>query len=306
MEFKELGKTKTRIPAIGMGTWKLGNNTRGGADALKEGFRLGAKFVDTAEMYGTEHIVGRALNGESGVFVATKVSPHHLSYDDVIQACERSLSELGIKQIDLYQVHWPNKSIPIKETMRAMDKLVEDGKIRYIGVSNFDIDEFEEAQAALKANEIVSNQVEYSMLVRDPETSGLLDYCTSNKITLIAYSPLVRGALLENKYRDLVKILSEIGKAHDATESQIALSWLLSKEQVVAIPKAGKIEHIRENAAAADVELGTDEIDKISNAALKFSHNSVAGPFHNIMKRSSLPWSIHGMLPGNQKKDAKK
>ncbi len=302
MKFKELGKTGALIPTIGMGTWKLGDGGQGGTLALKEGFRLGAKFVDTAEMYGTEHLVGKALIGEKEVFVATKVSPHHLSYDDVIRSCERSLKELGIRQIDLYQVHWPNKSIPIKETMRAMERLVDEGKIKYIGVSNFDIAEFEEAQAALSANEIVSNQVEYSVLVRDPETSGLLDYCKSNKITLIAYSPLVRGALRDRRYMDFVKILSEIGKEHDATDSQIALSWLLSKEQVVAVPKAGRIEHIRENVASADINLDADEIERIGKVAMRFKHNSVAGPFHNIMKRSSLPWSIHEMLPGNWKK----
>lgn len=306
MEFKELGKSKTMIPSVGMGTWKLGEDAENSICALKEGFKIGAKFVDTAEMYGTEYIVRKSLEGEKGVFVATKVSPHHLSYDEVIRACDRSLGELGIKQIDLYQVHWPNKSIPIKETMRAMEKLVEEGKIKYIGVSNFDVKEFEEAQCALGDSEIVSNQVEYSLLVRDPENSGLLDYCKNNKITLIAYSPLVRGALFENRYAPLDKALSEIGKAHNATASQIALSWLLAKDQVVAIPKANKIEHVRENIAAADISLGKDEVDKIGDIASKFKHASVAGPFHNLMKRSSLPWSIHGMLPGNQKKKDQK
>ncbi len=296
MEFKQLGKTGVRIPVVGMGTWKFGVDKERDIAALREGIRLGMKFIDTAEMYHSEHIVGDAIDGERYVFVATKVTPHHLHYDDVIRACENSLRELRVKQIDLYQIHWPNKQIPIKETMQAMEQLVKDGKIKYIGVSNFDVAEFEEAQAALKSNEIVSNQVEYSLLVRDPENNGVLDYCKENKVTLIAYSPLVRGALFGNKYKQLNWTLNEIGRKHNRTVSQVALAWLLSKEPVVVIPKASSIEHVRENAAAAGLELSKEELAKIDDALHGQKHSSVAGAFSGILKGSSLPWKLHEKL----------
>ncbi len=291
MELKELGRTGVKIPAIGIGTWKLGSDTYADIMAMKEGFRLGMKFIDTAEMYKTEGIVRDAIKGES-VFVATKVSPHHLHYDGVIRACDESLKTLGVKCIDLYQIHWPNKTVPIKETMKAMEKLVEDGKIKYIGVSNFSVKEFEDAQSALKSQRIVSNQVEYSILVRNPE-HDLLDYCTKNKVTLIAYSPLARGGLFDTRYNELLSIMNSIGKKHGKTIIQVALNWLISKEPVVAIPKASNIDHMKENAGAGDFKLTKEEIEEINKVLYKFKHGSVAGRFGPILKSSSLPWHIY-------------
>lgn len=171
MELKELGGSGEKIPAIGIGTWKMGVDRKAEVAALGAGIAAGSRFVDTAEIYGTEHIVAEALRGKSGVFVATKVWPNHLHYDDVIKACDRSLAQLGVKSIDLYQIHWPNYKVPIEETMAAMEKLVDDGKIRHIGVSNFSAKEMQEARAAMKRYDIVSNQVEFSILVRDAEKS---------------------------------------------------------------------------------------------------------------------------------------
>ncbi|MDE1851597.1 MAG: aldo/keto reductase [Candidatus Micrarchaeota archaeon] len=264
MRKKELGKTKEMIPELGMGTWKLGQDPEKELAALKEGFSLGMRFVDTAEMYHTEDIVGRALNGEKEVFVATKVSPSHFAYDDVIKSCNASLEKLGIKTIDLYQLHWPNPRVPIAETMKAMEKLVEDGKIRYIGVSNFSVDEMKAAQDSLKRNEIVSNQVEYSVLVRDVE-DGLLDYCQKEKVTVIAYSPLAMGRLYDAKYSRVCGMLEEIGKKYGKSVAQIALNWLLSKENVVAIPKAGNPKHMAENAAASGFEMSKEDIGRMND-----------------------------------------
>lgn len=188
MEYRELGKTGERISCVGMGTWKLGYNPDAEIAALREGISLGINFIDTAKMYHSEGAVGMAIKGED-VFIATKVSPDHFAYDDVIKACNRSLKELGIKAIDLYQLHWPNPNIPIKETMRAMEHLAKLGKIRHIGVSNFSVEEMIEAQDALKSEEIVSNQVEYSPFVREI-VDHLGDFCREEKITMIAYSPL--------------------------------------------------------------------------------------------------------------------
>ena len=144
---KYLGNTKEKIPEVGIGTWKLGVNPEKEINALRAGIDAGMRFIDTAEMYGTEWVVARAIKNEEEVFLATKVSPSHFSYNDVIKACDRSLKSLGARQIGLYQLHWPNHSVPIRETMRAMEALVDAGKIRHIGVSNFTVKEFQEAQA---------------------------------------------------------------------------------------------------------------------------------------------------------------
>ncbi|MCL4403581.1 MAG: aldo/keto reductase [Candidatus Marsarchaeota archaeon] len=262
--YKELGRTGEKISAIGIGTWKMGVNPDKEVKSLGYAIDNGVNLVDTAEMYGTEPIVGRAISGRKEVFIATKVSPHHFKHDDVVRACNDSLRRLGVERIDLYQLHWPNRSIPIKETMRAMEELKAAGKIRHIGVSNFSVDEFEEARAALKDAEIVSNQVEYSVLVREPE-SGLLDYCEKNGITLIAYSPLARGALHQKRYSELADLLSEIGSKYNRSIEQVALNWLLSKKPVVAIPKSSSLEHTKSNIASADFSLSAEDIGRIND-----------------------------------------
>jgi diketogulonate reductase-like aldo/keto reductase len=220
-------------------------------------------FIDTAEMYGAGHseeLIGEAIKGiREKVFIATKVLPTNFRYEDVIKACERSLLRLKTSYIDLYQLHWPNPSIPIKETMRAMEKLVNEGKIRYIGISNFSVEETIEAMNALSKYEIVSNQVEYSLLVRDIE-KDLLDFCRKNKITVIAYSPLARGELLKGKYYEF---LSKIGKKYNKTAAQVALNWLIIKENVVAIPKAFSKAKIVENMGAYGWKLSDEDLKAI-------------------------------------------
>ena len=263
MIMKELGKTGEKIPAVGIGTWKMGSDPSKEIEGIKYSIENGSDFVDTAEMYGTEGIVGEAINGTEA-FVATKVSPHHFHKEDVIKACDRSISELGVKQIDLYQLHWPNKTIPINETMSAMEQLVKDGKIRYIGVSNFSVAEFKEAQSALKSEEIVSNQVEYSVLVRDPEKE-LLRFLQKNSVTLIAYSPLARGAIFSKKYKPVLDKLGNIGSKYSITPNQVAISWLISKENVVAIPKATGIEHVKQNIQAGGIRLSNEDVSSIDS-----------------------------------------
>ncbi len=264
MKYKELGSTGEKVSAIGIGTWKMGANPEDDVSAIRYALDNGVNLVDTAEMYGTEPLVGKAVAGRKDAFIATKVSPHHFGHDDVIRACDESLRRLGTDHIDLYQLHWPNSSIPIKETMRAMEELMESGKIRHIGVSNFSVKEFEEAQAALGNSRIVSNQVEYSVLVREPEDE-ILDYCDRNRITLIAYSPLARGAIRQRKYAELSSILGSIGEKHGKSAEQVALNWLISKKQVVAIPKSSSVAHMKENAGSADFNLSGDEIGSIND-----------------------------------------
>src|SRR3989304_10057603 len=169
LEFKELGKSAQKIPVLGLGTWRIGGFRRRilrvddeEVQALRSGLELGMRFIDTAEMYArghSEEVVAKAVKSErENVFITTKVSPEHLSYDNVIKSCGASLGRLETNYIDLYQVHWPNPSIPIAETMKAMERLVAEGKIRCIGVSNFSVRQTREAQEALSKSDLASNQ----------------------------------------------------------------------------------------------------------------------------------------------------
>ena len=267
MEYRQLGRTGEKIPAIGMGTWRVGNyhndeELAGQVQALKRGIELGASLIDTAEMYGagrSEQVVGKAIKGmRDKVFIATKVSPGHLHHDDVIKSCKASISRLGVAHVDLYQVHWPDPRVPIKETMSAMEKLVRDGMIRYIGVSNFSVGETEDARTALARNEIVSNQVEYSLSNRYVERE-ILPYCENAKVTLIAYSPLAQGAISNS-------LPERILQKYKMTPAQVMLNWVTRKESVVAIPKATNLEHLEENVSSISVRFEGSEYDQISAA----------------------------------------
>src|ERR1700730_16340258 len=176
---------------MAIGGWRYS----GGVEPLRAGIGMGAVLVDTAEVYGTEEVVGQAVRGiRDRVFIATKVSGQHLRYDEVLRAAEASLRRLGTGHISLYQIHWPNSWIPIQETMRAMETLVDRGLVRYIGVSNFSSDELRSAQAAMTKYPIVSNQVLYNLNRREIERD-LLPYCLMNRITIMAYTPLDDGRL---------------------------------------------------------------------------------------------------------------
>jgi diketogulonate reductase-like aldo/keto reductase len=268
LEYRRLGKTDERISTIGMGTWEIGNSTdrqtrQGQIQALKRGVELGINLIDTAEMYGSgraEQLVGEAFRDErDSVFIATKVSPDHLHHDDVIAACNRSVERLGVRHIDLYQVHWPNPRIPIRETMSAMEKLVRDGLVRHVGVSNFSIEEMQEAQDALTRSELVSNQVEYSISNRSVEPD-LIPHCKKEGITIIAYSPLARGHI------PTARSSQQLLEKYQLSSAQLALNWVTREENVIAIPKSAKPEHAEENANAVSVRLDPDEYAQISRA----------------------------------------
>lgn len=272
MEFKELGKTKEKVAVIGQGTWRMGggfekdeSRDEDEVKALRRGIELEMTFIDTAEIYGSGHaeeIVGKAIKGlRDKVFIATKVSSEHLRYDDVIKAAEGSLRRLNISTIDLYQIHWPNPRIPIKETMSAMEHLIKKGKIRYVGVSNFSVKEMKEAIEALSVTELVSNQVRYSLLARDIE-NDILPFCQKERITVIAYSPLAKGAIASSIYFNL---LNKLAKKYDKTPAQIALNWLIEKDCVIAIPKASRIEHVEENAKAVGWRMSKEDYNLLSS-----------------------------------------
>ncbi len=275
METKKLGKTNIGVPVIGMGTWKLGgsytpdyNDDQEAIESLKGGIELGLTLIDTAEMYGgghSEELVGKAIKGmREKVFIVSKVLPKHLSYDGVLRAAERSLTHLGTNYIDLYKVHTPNPNIPVKETMRAMEHLVDESSIRFIGVSNFSVNSLREAQESLSKYQIVSNQVEYNLLNRSIE-KDLLPFAEKERITIMAYSPFATGHILSYSGRGR-ETLEQLAEKYNKTFAQICLNWLISKKPVIAIPKAISLEHLEENVGAAGWEMEREDyeiIDKV-------------------------------------------
>ena len=265
MELKELGNTGVMIPEIGLGTWRY----RGGVEPLRRGIELGATLIDTAEGYYTEDIVGEAIKGiREKVFIATKVSGRHLAHDEVLSSCEESLYQLGTDYIDLYQVHWPNPSYPIKGTMEAMGKLADRGLVRFIGVSNFDIEETEEAQAYLSNHKIVANQIRYSLNDRSIERD-LLPYCEENDITVLAYTPLDDGNLTRMPSimgKGKMSVLKEIADETGKTMGQVALNWCNSRSNVVSIPKSNSVERTVENCGASGWRLTEEQLQRLNEA----------------------------------------
>lgn len=265
MEMRTLGKTKEKVPVIGMGTWEVGDSDDEGRaheiKAIRRGIELGMTFIDTAEMYGygnAEKLVGEAVKKiRDDVFIASKASPQNFGYDDVLRSCEASIKRLGVKDIDLYQLHWPSKQVPIEETMRAMEELVSRGKIRYIGVSNFSVEETLKAREALPRSELVSNQMRYSLTHRGIE-SETLPFCEKEKITVIAYSPLDTGKLPTKRIPQA--LLDKYG----LTPAQLMLNWVTYKDGVIAIPKASKVEHMENNAASVDQRISADDYQALS------------------------------------------
>ncbi len=275
MEHRSLGKTGESIPVVGMGTWNMGGGMRTdpsrdseAVEALRLGLDLGLTLIDTAEMYGagrSEEVVSRAIEGRrNGVFVASKVSPQHFAYDDLLHSAGASLKRLRVKQMDLYQLHWPNTRIPISETMKAMERLVRDGLVRYIGISNFSVRQMAEAQAALSREKIVSNQVEYSLVDRSIEEE-IMPYCEKENVTVIAYSPLGQGKISSGRGGPF-KVLDEVAKQLGRTRGQVALNWLLQHASVVVIPKASSKTHVRENAQATGWKMSPENSSRLEEA----------------------------------------
>jgi len=276
MEFKRLGESKAEVPVLGLGTWGIGGFSSrhlGGDEdavqALRLGLELGMRFIDTAEVYANGHseeIVARAVGDErETVFIATKVSAENLSHEGVLRACESSLRRLKTNYVDLYQVHWPNPRIPISETMKAVENLVAEGKVRNVGVSNFSVKQTREAQDALSKIGLVSNQVEYNLVERSIE-EDLFPYCTKEHITIIAYSPIAQGNIPSGGRDERWRTLDEIARKYAKTRAQVALNWLIAKDAVVAIPKAAHLQHVRENAGAVGWSLSREDHDALSAA----------------------------------------
>jgi diketogulonate reductase-like aldo/keto reductase len=265
MEQKPLGNTGVLVPEIGLGVWKY----RGGVEPLRRGIELGAFLIDTAEMYRTEDVVGQAVKGmRDRVFIATKVSGSHLQYDDVLRAAEASLRELETEYIDLYQIHWPNSRVPVKETMRAMETLVDRGLVKYIGVSNFSVGQLRAAQAAMTKYPVVSNQVLYNLNSREIE-DDLLPYCQQHNVTIIAYTPLNDGRLaVKSRLRRSqgMKVLEEVASQVQKTLAQVALNWCTSHANVIAIPKSDSVARTEENCGASGWRLSPAQMQRLDEA----------------------------------------
>lgn len=274
MEFKEIKGFK--IPILGIGTWHIGDgfirdalNDKDYIIAIKTAIRLGMTHIDTAELYGdghTEELVGEAIQEfkREELFITTKVRAKNLKYDDLIFSAKRSLKRLKTRYIDLYLIHLPNPGVSIEETMKAMDNLLEKEVIRFIGVSNFSVEQMKEAEKYSK-NKIVANQIEYNLLTRNQGEyindmeSKIIPYCQKNDIIIIAYRPLAKGKLANSG----MKLLDEIAEKYGKTPAQIALNWLISKPNIVTIPKAVKFEHLNENLGAINWRLSKEDMQQL-------------------------------------------
>jgi diketogulonate reductase-like aldo/keto reductase len=228
---------------------------------LRLGIELGLSLIDTAEMYGdgeAEEIVAEAINGQhQGVCVVTKVYPHNASCSELPKACERSLKRLRIDAIDLYLLHWRERTPSLQETVDTFEKLRASGKIKRWGVSNFDVDDMEELLSLEHGYKCAANQVLYNLQNREIEFD-LLPWSHTNKIPIMAYSPVGHsGALLGNA------ALKKTAQSHDATPAQIALAWVLRQPDVIAIPKASTETHVRDNAASLKIKLTNEDLAEL-------------------------------------------
>ncbi len=268
MDTKQLSDGTT-IPAIGLGLWDYGGGStpdysrdEGDVAAIHSAIEIGYRHFDTAEYYASGHseeLLGRALQSykRSDFFVTTKVSPSNIGYDDLLAACDRSLKRLQTDYIDLYLIHWPSETIPLRESMRALNRLVADGKIRYVGVSNFGLELLQEAMERCDTP-LATNQVHYNVLHREWQENGVLAYCQEKGILVTAYSPVKDGVLKNST-------IKEIAQRHNATPAQVAIQWLIQQPQVITIPKSSNKARQQENWEAAAVTLTTANVQQLDN-----------------------------------------
>lgn len=253
------------VPALGQGTWRMGERSAARADeiaALRRGVDLGLTLIDTAEMYGdgdTEDLVGEALRGlRDRVFLVSKVYPHNATRGGVAQACERSLARLKTDRLDLYLLHWPG-SVPLAETVAGFQDLVRAGKILRWGVSNFDVEDMEALFAVPGGEACATNQILYNIGRRGAEFD-LLPWMRERAVPVMAYSPVEQGRLPRSD------VLGEVARRHGADPYQVALAWLRRRPDVIAIPKAVRPSHLAANRASADLVLDEEDLQAVDRA----------------------------------------
>lgn len=292
MDYKNL-TDNFKIPVIGLGTWGIGgfmeadsSKDEEAVQAIKDAIELGYSHIDTAELYGaghTEELIGKAIKDfdRTKLIITSKVLKTNLKYDDVIASCKKSLEKLQTDFIDIYLILAPNPEIPLEETMKAMDYLVDQGLVKYIGVSNFSVEQMQEAQKYSK-NRIVANQIPYNLATRnvnlDRNTgrvgscinmeSKIIPYCQENDIIVMAYRPIERGFLL--KPNSLVDGLS---KKYGKTKAQIAINWLISKENIITIPKSTRLDHLKENLGSIGWSLSADDMKLLDETEFESPNN---------------------------------
>jgi diketogulonate reductase-like aldo/keto reductase len=271
MKFENLADG-ARVPVLGLGTWGIGGGSRPDRSqdkhlvaAIQTALQLGYTHIDTAEMYGgghTEELVGQAIHGvkRQDLFLVSKVWPDHLRYERLLTSCQASLDRLGVDYLDIYLVHWPNKSIPLEDTFRALNHLVKDGRALHIGVSNFNLDQLRHAQD-LADTPLATNQVPYSLFERSCVRNGMLEYCQQNGILLTAYTPIEKGRVARNP------VVQQMASRHAATPVQIALGWLLQQAGVIAIPMSTNPGHLRENLESVSLKLSTEDMQRLNQLA---------------------------------------
>lgn len=271
MTERPFGPAGTPVARIGQGTWDMpesGARLAQARAALRCGIELGMTHLDTAEMYGdgrVEELLGEAIAGipRERLFIASKVLPSNASYAGTIAACERSLRRLRTEYLDLYMLHWPGAH-PLAQTMHALEDLVEQGKTRFIGVSNFDLENLKAAQAHLRRERLACDQVLYHLNERGVETR-LLPYCAAQRIALVAYTPFGRGRFPAAASRR-GGVLERIGRRHGLSPRGVILAFLTREANVFAIPKAASVEHVEENARAGDARLDLQDVAAIDEA----------------------------------------
>jgi diketogulonate reductase-like aldo/keto reductase len=283
MRHIELGKTGEKIPILGQGTWGIKRFFKDDEyyeqwrESLRKGIELGMTHIDTAEYYGfgkSEEIVGEIINEykRDELFITTKLFPIHLFKRTMKKAAEKSLKRLDIDHFDLYIIHWPSPFESIKKQMRVLEELVQEGKTRYIGVSNFSVKQFKKAQGYLKKEELVNNQVKAN-LTSQKHMAKSLPFYQKNDVTMTAYSPLAHSGYtdLQGKVK---KDIERVAEDHNATIQQIAIAWLINHKNVITIPKAFHLNHVKENADAADIKLTEEEIQLFYNNE-KFDYKDI-------------------------------
>ena len=263
-------KSGFEMPVFGIGTWQVGgrfetdtSEDKKHIEALRRAIEFGITHIDSAEVYGNGHaeeLVAQATKGydRSKLFLVSKVFTNRLKHDDVLNSCAASLKRLQTDYLDLYLIHAPNPEVPLEETLTALQELKQDGKIRNIGVSNFNIDQTEEAQK-LTNNTIVVNQIRYNIAYQ--EWSDVVGYCQRNDIFITAYRPVERGVLSKTG----IPILDEMCKKYGKTPAQIAINWLISQDNVVTIAKMSTINHLKENLGALNWQMEKEDIEKLRN-----------------------------------------
>ncbi|AKI98704.1 diketogulonate reductase-like aldo/keto reductase [Archangium gephyra] len=268
MDKRVFGSTGVEVPVLGQGTWQMEDDGRAAAiRALQVGVDLGMTHVDTAELYGygdVESLVGEALAGRRDeVFLVSKVMPNNATYEGTLQACERSLKRLRTDRLDCYLLHWPGPH-PLEETLRAFERLRTDGKIRAWGVSNFDVDDLEEALSIAGPGRMACNQVLYHLRERHIE-HRVLPWCERHGVAVVGYSPFGSGDFPEPDSPD-GRVLAEVARAHGATPRQVALGFLMRRRSLFCIPKASREAHTRDNAAAGRLRLTANDLARLEEA----------------------------------------